>query len=324
MAWREAYSLRDLRLQLNAAYPKRNKISDGGIGDARHAADPSSDHNPHLRGADGMQVYSARDFTHDPATGIDCNWLAQTLVKNKDPRIKYIIWDGRICSSKVAAWTWRPYNGVNKHNKHLHISVDANLFDKPGNWRLDFPTPVYRIVESDIARVTEPQESIAINAPADKEGTVSSAHCLRCGVAYDTAARRFNDDLCPDCGKAADEADRAAAAVAEAERIVNAQALPDQEPKGETATGGTSGEPPKTEVQPTKLKGYYAAILGFIATNVSVAATWYAGLPDIVQASIFVGGGIATGALILGVIWIKNAREERANQKDLAIIKAKG
>lgn len=137
MAIREAESLRVLRLQLNAAFPQRSKVSDGGIGDARHKRDKKSDHNPHLRGADGMDVYSARDFTHDPATGIDCNWLAEQLVKHRDPRIKYIIWNKRICSAKVAAWTWRPYSGSNPHNKHLHISVDPVLFDKPGNWKLE-------------------------------------------------------------------------------------------------------------------------------------------------------------------------------------------
>jgi hypothetical protein len=39
----------------------------------------------------------------------------------KKRRITYIIFDGRIASSKKA-WAWRPYEGSNKHNHHCHIS----------------------------------------------------------------------------------------------------------------------------------------------------------------------------------------------------------
>lgn len=94
-----------------------------------------------------------------------------------------------------------------------------------------------------------------------------------------------------------------------------------------TPTGDTEyvkPKPPKTEEKPTALKGYMAAIYGFILTNIGAAVTWVAGLPPIVQASIMLSGAIATSALIAGVIYIKNQREERANQKDLALIQAKG
>jgi len=150
MAWRVAEALETLRKQLNEAFPKRSKASDGGIGDAKHAS-RSSDHNPYLVNK-GVGVVSARDFTHDPKTGIDCQWLADTLVKNKDPRIKYIIWNKQICSSQTSPWKWRPYKGVNGHTKHLHLSVigEPKLYDSTKPWKLDFP----KNGKSDVAKIS--------------------------------------------------------------------------------------------------------------------------------------------------------------------------
>lgn len=168
MAWRVAESLEVLRKQLNDAFPKRSKASDGGIGDAKHAS-RSSDHNPWIKDKKGVGVVSARDFTHDPKTGIDCNWLAETLVENKDPRIKYIIWNKRICSSLTAPWTWRPYKGTNAHTKHLHISVsDAPAkYDSKKLWVLDFADDE----GDDVAKVTL---ASTISADSPKPPTIKA------------------------------------------------------------------------------------------------------------------------------------------------------
>lgn len=138
MAWRVAESLEKLRAQLNEAFPKRSKVSDGGIGDAAHAS-RNSDHNPYIK-VKGVGIVRARDFTHDPRTGIDCQWLADTLSENRDPRIRYLIWNRQICSSEKQPWVWRKYTGVNAHTKHLHVSVseDPKLFDSKKEWKLDF------------------------------------------------------------------------------------------------------------------------------------------------------------------------------------------
>ena len=45
MTWRLARSLETLRAQINRIAPNRSKVSDGTIGDAKHAS-RSSDHNP--------------------------------------------------------------------------------------------------------------------------------------------------------------------------------------------------------------------------------------------------------------------------------------
>lgn len=123
-------------------FPSRSKVSDGGIGDAAHQANSSSDHNPHVRDSKGGRVVTARDFTFDnnpsDGVGVDCHWLAAALVASRDPRIKYIIWNGRIISSKQQPWQWRSYHGKNPHKHHLHLSVMAGekLFDDVSEWDL--------------------------------------------------------------------------------------------------------------------------------------------------------------------------------------------
>jgi hypothetical protein len=121
--WLIAPSLEQLRAQLNALAPKRSTASDGGIGDAAHAT-RASDHNPWWVVGDQPYV-TARDFTHDPAGGLDCRWLAERLEASRDQRIKYVIWNRQIMAGAAgpSPWVWRPYAGSNPHNKHLHLSV---------------------------------------------------------------------------------------------------------------------------------------------------------------------------------------------------------
>jgi hypothetical protein len=130
--WRVANSLAQLLSQINVLAPARKKTYDGTIGDAAHRA-RTSDHNPNAAG-----VVTALDITHDPARGMDCQKLAEHLVASRDRRIKYIIFRGRIVSSKVQPWTWRPYSGKNAHTGHLHLSVDADpaLYDDVSPWKV--------------------------------------------------------------------------------------------------------------------------------------------------------------------------------------------
>jgi hypothetical protein len=136
-AWLVAGSLDQLLAQLNALAPNRSKASDGAIGDAAHAT-RDSDHNPWLVIA-GQPYVSARDYTHDPAGGLAGGWLADCLRAGRDPRIKYVIWDRQIMAGAggPSPWVWRPYNGVNAHQHHVHVSVvaDARALVRT-DWRL--------------------------------------------------------------------------------------------------------------------------------------------------------------------------------------------
>jgi hypothetical protein len=116
MAWRTATSLLVLRDQLNAAFPNRSKASDGFIGDTAHAAS-ASDHNPNAAG-----VVCAFDITHDPANGLDAHALADSLITNRHPDLKYVISNRRIAGA-WSYWRWTAYAGTDPHDTHIHISV---------------------------------------------------------------------------------------------------------------------------------------------------------------------------------------------------------
>ncbi len=131
MSWRLAHSLETLRAQVNAKWPARSKDSDGSIGDEHHSA-RSSDHNPDAHG-----VVRAIDLTHDPAHGFDSYHFADLILAMQDPRLKYVISNGRIGSGHAgpAAGGWRRYSGINPHNHHCHISVVADAHgDDPHTW----------------------------------------------------------------------------------------------------------------------------------------------------------------------------------------------
>jgi hypothetical protein len=125
-----------LRLQVDDSYPDRDRTSDGWIGDTRHQARPS-DHNPDAEG-----IVRAIDIDRDlsgkkkPDLMPDLADQLRLCAKRGDKRISYIIFDGRIASSKKA-WAWRPYTGSNKHNHHCHISftkkgdADGSFFNVP-------------------------------------------------------------------------------------------------------------------------------------------------------------------------------------------------
>ena len=136
MSWRLANSLVRLRDQINKAYPSRNKASDGTIGDAAHAAS-ASDHNPNAAG-----VVCAMDITHSPQTGFDAHALADRLRVNRHPDLKYIISNRRIAGAWTG-WAWSPYNGLNPHSSHVHISVGRGNdgqstppYDDTNDWSL--------------------------------------------------------------------------------------------------------------------------------------------------------------------------------------------
>jgi len=125
-----------LRLQVDDSYPDRDRTSDGWIGDTRHQARPS-DHNPDEQG-----IVRAIDIDRDlsgkakPDLMPDFADQLRLCAKRGDKRISYIIFDGRIASSKKA-WAWRTYDGSNKHNHHCHISftkkgdADGSFFNVP-------------------------------------------------------------------------------------------------------------------------------------------------------------------------------------------------
>jgi hypothetical protein len=125
-----------LRLQVDDTYSDRDRTSDGWIGDLRHQASVS-DHNP-----DSAGIVRAIDIDRDlsgkakPDLMPDLADQIRLCARAGDKRISYVIFDGKIASSKKA-WAWRPYDGINKHNHHCHVSFtkagdnDSSFFNIP-------------------------------------------------------------------------------------------------------------------------------------------------------------------------------------------------
>jgi len=106
--------------QATALRPNRKKASDGLLPSAAHLkSSPNSDHNT------GYAV----DLTHDPKSGIDCFDIYAKL--QSDPRVKYLIFQGKIWSVKNGE---ARYTGSNPHNKHLHISIKDNCGNDTSPW----------------------------------------------------------------------------------------------------------------------------------------------------------------------------------------------
>lgn len=129
MVWRLARGLEKLRQQVNARHPNRLRTSDGTIGDRAHAA-RASDHNPR-RG-----VVHALDLTHSPTRGFDAHAMAERIRVSKDPRVSYVISNGRIFSSTKSPWTWRRYAGSNPHRSHVHVSIRDQHADNTRDWSI--------------------------------------------------------------------------------------------------------------------------------------------------------------------------------------------
>jgi hypothetical protein len=136
MAWRPARSLVRLRDQIDRLAPNRSRANDGTIGDAIHAA-RASDHNPWVSDA-GIGIVTAIDITNDRDHGCDAAGIVNAMVRSRDIRIKYIIWNARIISSSVQPWVWRSYSGVDPHTKHFHLSVapEKGRYDSAALWEI--------------------------------------------------------------------------------------------------------------------------------------------------------------------------------------------
>jgi len=122
-----------LRDQVDTWFPDRRTASDGWVGDSRHST-RKSDHNP-----DSFGWVRAVDIDSrlEPSDGLAPYLADQIRIAAKsDPRISYVIYNGRICS-KILNWRWRKYKGINPHKKHLHCSftklgdLDGKPFDIP-------------------------------------------------------------------------------------------------------------------------------------------------------------------------------------------------
>jgi len=169
--WRLAPSLIQLVKETDKLYPSRSIASDGSFGDPAHAA-RGSDHNPKSPRPPGF--VDAVDLTDDDMHGCNVQTLIDHLVATRDPRVKYLIHNGRIWKSYpnrgYAAFQPQPYTGPNPHRLHAHISiVPEGRFDLLSWWppkTKPTPPPTSPVQEDiDMLIVTCPGQSTRLLAP---------------------------------------------------------------------------------------------------------------------------------------------------------------
>lgn len=164
--WRLAPCLVRLIEECDDLFPNRSTVSDGSIGDLSHQV-RTSDHNPD----DGWVC--AVDVTDDKADGCDADLLARHIVASRDPRVKYVIWNGTIVKSYVdpaghRAWEPYPYTGTNPHDKHTHISVhntSAARNDLSPWWPQNEPAPVTPSEDDDMLIIKASGKTTRLLAP---------------------------------------------------------------------------------------------------------------------------------------------------------------
>lgn len=121
-----APSLTSLVKEVDTLWPKRDKASDGWIGDPSHKA-RLSDHNPDY--ADGGVVRAIDIDVSD----IDVQKVIAVL--KKDSRVNYFIYNRKIYGANN--FVARPYDGSNPHTKHIHVSIKhTKAAEKAGAWGL--------------------------------------------------------------------------------------------------------------------------------------------------------------------------------------------
>lgn len=122
-----------LRGEFNEVGPRRDKASDGWLGDRAHALN-SSDHNPDESGrtpyedADnvdevhGLDVDDTGPWGNGFSFDVGVELIRLRHQRGEDDRLQNIIRNGRI-ASRSWGWTWRTYSGSNGHYEHGHFSA---------------------------------------------------------------------------------------------------------------------------------------------------------------------------------------------------------
>jgi hypothetical protein len=310
MAWRIAESLKTLREQINEAYPKRDKRSDGGIGDADHAS-RNSDHNPWVKDRDGVGVVTAIDIDEDLAADIhSIENIVTAIRKSRDPRVKYIIYEKRITVPGSDLQKWKPYKGKNPHDHHAHISVnsDPKLYDSRRKWDLGDLNPFSNLKDDEI--VLDLTDSAAtIIKPAKREPTLNPEIQL---------PPNSEPPPIPDPHRPLGLGD----APVQTETVTQTVDVGGQT-ASVTETTSTSGDPLEVKAEKssvwTSLVALGTAALGIWQGAQQNFAEMLGRAQEAVDIKFVIHAATGAGLVVLGV-WLYNRARERAHDKTLALI----
>ncbi len=150
--WQTVPSLTQLLVQVDAAYPTRHAADGTAAGQGHFNTNPSSDHTPDVNG--DVRAGDIGEVVENDAFDV-----AESIRLSRDPRVKYVIHEGRLFSSyphsNGAPYTWRPYSGSNPHSSHVHVSVLASNQTNVFPWDIGgSPLPP----EDDMAFLSEDQQ----------------------------------------------------------------------------------------------------------------------------------------------------------------------
>jgi hypothetical protein len=171
--------LTTVRTEFNTVFPKRDKASDGWIGDQAHQAGVSG-HNPDRTGkaeykdGDSLDEVRAIDVDKDlrdaSANKVTMEKVVQYLVQRARSGayvpFRYIIFNRRIWS-RSDGWKTRTYTGANAHDQHAHFSGDYT--QTADNWKgsLGLATLVKVVVKPP----TKPKPTAPATLPKYKNGS---------------------------------------------------------------------------------------------------------------------------------------------------------
>lgn len=129
-----------LRNQINKRWPRRDKRSDGWIGDKAHVS-RQSDHNPDAQGLVHALDIDAELDPKDPGAA---QRLANQIVAYAASgipganRIKYVVFNDQIASGTYPTSMWKWRGSGYGHMHHIHVSFST----KGENNTQAFPLPI--------------------------------------------------------------------------------------------------------------------------------------------------------------------------------------
>ena len=170
-----------MRNQVDDAFPNRDRTSDGWAASSGHKAhSPKSDHNPDASGMVRAIDIDA-DLKDDKSAAFDLADQLRLLARS-DKRISYIIFNGKIASWKLN-YAWRPYKGLNPHNKHIHCSFTAQGDEDGSMFRIPILTgePINARTQSNRSLLGKIISS-GRNSNIPSSGLGSSEHCQCCAL----------------------------------------------------------------------------------------------------------------------------------------------
>ncbi|MET0419319.1 MAG: hypothetical protein ABW022_25175 [Actinoplanes sp.] len=175
-----------LRTDLNAIAPGRDRASDGSIADNKHGN--SSDHcvdetSPALRhkDADRTPEVHAIDVDKDLRTpGLDMEDVVQHILarcrSGAEKRLRYIIFNRRIWEASNG-WRRRDYDGPNPHDHHAHFSSSYETAREASkaSWHLeDIPMPLNAADKQWISAEIKKVVDAALAGGKQSDGTPTS------------------------------------------------------------------------------------------------------------------------------------------------------